>query len=183
MTILRWFISQTVRNACAVRKHYQRLLDAQSDLLKPAEIAAVKLKISELGTAIAGGKPGEMNLKAEELQSAAENNLRKYPNPVWRENAEVLLVALAVAMGIRTFFLQPFKIPTGSMQPTLFGVTAYPDYYPVWDAAGSGQNDRARAEFEKVKKLQTDMVIPSGWQRIKEWFQGNSYVHFVAPTD
>ena len=31
-----------------------------------------------------------------------------------RENVEVLLVAMAVAMGIRTFFVQPFKIPTGS---------------------------------------------------------------------
>jgi signal peptidase I len=35
-------------------------------------------------------------------------------------------VALAVAMGIRTFILQPFKIPTGSMQPTLFGITSSP---------------------------------------------------------
>jgi len=41
-----------------------------------------------------------------------------------RENLEVLVVAVAVAMGFRAYFLQPFKIPTGSMQPTLFGITS-----------------------------------------------------------
>ena len=60
----------------------------------------------------------------ENLEKAANKWLKPYPNAAWRENVEVLLVALAVAMGIRTFFLQPFKIPTGSMQPTLFGVTS-----------------------------------------------------------
>lgn len=35
---------------------------------------------------------------------------------------DVLIVALTVAFGIRALFLQPFQIPTGSMQPTLFGV-------------------------------------------------------------
>jgi signal peptidase I len=39
------------------------------------------------------------------------------------ENVEVFLVAIIVALGIRTYFLQPFTIPTASMQPTLFGIT------------------------------------------------------------
>ncbi len=38
---------------------------------------------------------------------------------VVREYAEALLVALALAMFIRTFFVQAFKIPSGSMLPTL----------------------------------------------------------------
>ncbi len=37
----------------------------------------------------------------------------------FREYAEALIVALALAMFIRTFFVQAFKIPSGSMLPTL----------------------------------------------------------------
>ena len=131
MTILRWFISPTVRNVCAVKKHYRRLLAAQSDLLSPSAIAAVQVKLDELTLAIREGHTGRMHIKAEELQFAAEKNLKPYPWPAWRENVEVLLVALAVAMAIRTFFVQPFKIPTGSMQPTLFGVTSVPDFTKI----------------------------------------------------
>ena len=51
MTVLRWFISQTVRNACAARKHYRRQLAAQRDLLSAQAIAAVQLKLDELSAA------------------------------------------------------------------------------------------------------------------------------------
>ncbi len=39
------------------------------------------------------------------------------------ENVEVVLVAIIVALGIRTFVVQPFTIPTSSMSPTLKGIT------------------------------------------------------------
>ncbi len=45
---------------------------------------------------------------------------------------EVIAVALAVAMGFRTYFIQPFKIPTGSMQPTLYGITVQPQVGKQW---------------------------------------------------
>ncbi len=40
----------------------------------------------------------------------------------FRENFDVLVVAISVAMAFRAYFYQPFKIPTGSMQPTLYGI-------------------------------------------------------------
>ncbi len=41
------------------------------------------------------------------------------PKSQLRELVEALLVALLLALGIRTFFVQAFKIPSGSMLPTL----------------------------------------------------------------
>ncbi|MDR1436290.1 MAG: signal peptidase I [Puniceicoccales bacterium] len=40
------------------------------------------------------------------------------------ENAELLFAASVLAMAIRTFFLQPFSIPTNSMWPTYCGMVA-----------------------------------------------------------
>lgn len=189
---LRRFFSKTIREAVAMRKHVQRLLNAQRDLLSPQALVAVQSKMDELNVAVAeGSNTGKINNAAEELQFAAEKWIKPYPNSVWRENVEVLLVAIAVAMGIRTFFLQPFKIPTGSMQPTLYGVNSLPDYtIAVRDAdyaeaygISPDQQNVLQSEVKKLSQQQNNLVIPTGWQRIKDWFQGISYVHVVAQAD
>lgn len=41
------------------------------------------------------------------------------PVSAWRENLESFLWAAALALIIRTFIVAPFKIPSGSMHPTL----------------------------------------------------------------
>jgi signal peptidase I len=47
-----------------------------------------------------------------------------YPKSFLAENSEMLLFAAILAIGIRSFFLQPFKIPTNSMYPSYNGMTA-----------------------------------------------------------
>src|SRR5437879_11112883 len=103
-------------------------------------------------TIIENPSQGALLKQMEEVEKVANKWLKPYPNAAWRENIEVLLVALAVAMGIRTFFLQPFKIPTGSMQPTLFGVTSTPDF------------SRGFEESSPTSGL-TNLAVPTGWQR------------------
>ena len=143
-----------------MRKHVQKLLNHQRDILSPQAVEAIQSAISSSQHAVAehADKPA-LEKEMENLEKAANKWLKPYPSAAWRENVEVLLVALAVAMGIRTFFLQPFKIPTGSMQPTLYGVTS--------------QNLINEPNFQ----------IPTGLTRVREWFAGVSYIHLVAEND
>jgi signal peptidase I len=157
--ILQWFLSKTVRHATAMHRHVRKLLHHQRDILQPAAIEGLNGAIADMQKAIADRLPkADLEKQMAELEKAANKWLRPYPNAVWRENVEVLLVALAVAMGIRTFFLQPFKIPTGSMQPTLYGVTS-------------------------ENLIETGGQPSSGWEGVKEWFAGASYLRVKAPED
>ena len=55
-----------------------------------------------------------------------------------REWLDILVVSISVAMAFRAYFYEPFNIPTGSMQPTLYGnhsETIAPEKVGVWDTS------------------------------------------------
>ena len=157
---LNWFISKTVREATAMRKHVLKLLQHQRDILSPKAITEVEASMKSIDDAVASNADkAALEKKMEELEKAANQWIKPYPNAAYRENFEVLLVALAVAMGIRTFFVQPFKIPTASMQPTLYGITS------------------------KNLLVETDYHKPTGFGRVRDWFAGGSYVTYKADQD
>ncbi|MGD1085888.1 MAG: signal peptidase I [Verrucomicrobiota bacterium] len=126
---LRWFLSSQVRRTSDLRGHVRKLRNAQCDVLSAQALRAIDEALQQTRTALDANADDETLAKrSDELEKAANKWLKPYPNAEWRENVEVFLVAIVIAMGIRTFFLQPFKIPTSSMQPTLFGVTVEPLY-------------------------------------------------------
>ena len=47
-----------------------------------------------------------------------------YPKTFLSDNIEVMLVAAIIVIGIRSFFFQPFIIPTNSMYPTYSGMNS-----------------------------------------------------------
>ncbi|MCU0771518.1 MAG: signal peptidase I [Verrucomicrobia bacterium] len=168
MIILRWFLSRNVREAVNLKRHVRKLLRHQQDILTPPAVEGLQAALADFGRALQVPMPAkELRAEMTTLERAANKWLKPYPHAGWRENVEMLLVALAVALAIRTFWLQPFKIPTGSMQPTLYGVTSMPDFHrPVT----LGGNDRR------------DFAIPSRLQRLREWFSGVSYLSLKAKS-
>jgi len=109
-------------------------------------------------TVVESPEPERVEKQLQNLETAANKWLKPYPNAAWRENIEV---ARWWRWGwpwvSAPFFWQPFKIPTGSMQPTLYGVTSTPDF-------SRGLRSRHRSGL-------TNLTIPTGWQRVREWFK------------
>ena len=52
-------------------------------------------------------------------KNISENEKQPPPKSAWRENIEAILLAIVLALFIRTFIVQAFKIPSGSMKETL----------------------------------------------------------------
>jgi signal peptidase I len=85
-----------------------------------------------LREALGRGDPDAVDKRSHELYDCLTALTPRRPCPGLRENLEIVCVAVAVAMGFRTYFLQPFKIPTGSMQPTLYGIHTRYQENPGW---------------------------------------------------
>ena len=120
----RWFISKRLREAVEDRKQIIKLLAAQRDLIKSGKIDELEQALSELDEQCRGPIDKESLLDARKnALDTADRVLIPYPDAGWRDWVEMFLVVAALVLAFRTFFFQPFKIPTGSMQPTLYGIT------------------------------------------------------------
>ena len=169
---LNWFYSRTVRHADRMRKHVQKILSAQRDLLSPQAIQAVEASLAELRKVIQQNSPRkDVENQMAELEKTANKWLKPYPYGGLRENIEVFLVAIAVAMAVRTFFLQPFKIPTGSMQPTLFGITSDPDF------------SRSEAFHDDLRPTEDFDISNPAARFFRFWQRGVQYKYEIAKND
>ena len=113
--------------ACA--KDLGTLLRSSSDILPPDRRDALAAAVSDLraaGRSVRDKAGAEAAIaKAREVADAAAGALPRNRAPAaLREAVETVIVAFGVALAVRAYFFQPFKIPTGSMQPTLYGIHA-----------------------------------------------------------
>jgi signal peptidase I len=110
----------------------ERIHDYRRDLLPPAQLAELQAARDALKTAVKT-KANAATVKAgmERLEKIMrECGGRIYPVNSMVENVEFFVVAAIVILGLRAYFVQPFKIPTNSMWPSYYGMKA-----EVFDAA------------------------------------------------
>lgn len=120
------FTPRFVKNGKELLHAARKMLAYKRDLLKPADLALVENQLARLKSALTRRDEPEVTAVSQELEQFFGGRFPTPKNAELRENCEVFLVAIVIALGIRTFFLQPFTIPTGSMQPTLNGIIVTP---------------------------------------------------------
>lgn len=99
--------------------HYRR------DVLTATQVAELQSRMAELRVMVKDrAGPEKLKLGIERLEEVLRRTGGSiYPKTALVENIEFFLVAAIVILGIRTYFVQPFKIPTNSMWPTYNGMT------------------------------------------------------------
>jgi signal peptidase I len=132
-----FFTPKWKKDAEGLLKGAKKFLHYKRDLLKPDRIDEIESRRADLSVAIKSRKLDAVKEASTQLHATCEKALPRQAPIGWlEENVEVIFVALVVALGLRSYVIQPFRIPTGSMQPTLNGIIATPmvgeDFSKPW---------------------------------------------------
>lgn len=139
--------------------HMARKVDSyKRDILDPADLSDLRCLTTNLHQ-LRKNRLSRLDT-LQDAYNALDALLRRfgghiYPVTFLSENIEMIVVAAIVALGIRAFFIQTFKIPTNSMYPTYSGML--PHVYALGEKVD-------RNPLEKFWSLLADGAQHYSWQ-------------------
>jgi signal peptidase I len=104
-----------------------KLFNNHCDLWSEEQRQAAKEALRELEQALQNKKLPLVTAARERVEKLFAHLLPQRPHSALAENVESIIIAIVLALAIQAYFLKPFRIPTGSMQPTLYGMTGVPE--------------------------------------------------------
>lgn len=116
-----WIRRRRAKHLEEVKRHLRHTLRNDDDILSDKQKTRLEEMIIE-AESLRFREDQKVDEFVEKAPLRMAGILARQRFPVLRGYLDVIAVAFMVAFGIRGLFLQPFKIPTGSMQPTLFGI-------------------------------------------------------------
>ena len=184
MNIFTYFkIRRVKKDLRGFLKHLAHIMHVNDDILADATKGNLQELLDE-GYAQDVTNETEISSFLKSAQLRAIKILPKKTHPIIREYVDIFAVALTVAFGLRALYMQPFKIPTSSMQPTLFGIhyiadaklpdgsNTLPDLpSPIQYALFSTQ--RAKIDIKRAGKLDASSIIEYNRNIIFTWSKFN----------
>ncbi len=79
----------------------------------------IEAAAAEADKAAAEADPDRLSAALHALDALWADHLAARAKPLWREYGEAMLVAIVLALAVRAFLVEPFRVPSGSMAPTL----------------------------------------------------------------
>jgi signal peptidase I len=120
-----WKKRKTVSYAKLLLKTTKKLYRKHGKKLAERDAACIESDMAAVRDALRSGNIHEIEKSSEKLRHSFEKHLGFAKKSAFREYAEAFFFALILAIFLRTFIVQLFKIPTGSMEPTLHGAQNY----------------------------------------------------------
>jgi signal peptidase I len=100
-------------------KEANKLLKRAKDGVSESSRNAIRGSCDETADAAKTDNTEKIQRASDHLGELIDTDLGVYRKPAWRESLEQILVAVLIALVLRSFVLEAFKIPSGSMIPTL----------------------------------------------------------------
>lgn len=167
--LFAWFTPTWRRKGCEARSALVRYCNYHRPHISEERKEQLSTVQERLENALLYWKKEDTISATKDVEGLSES-LRGFKRGAVIETVESLFVIMVIFLGIRTYYAQPFRIPTGSMQPSLNGITIKPladnEKMPsaperLWNAItlGSSYSEIIANNAKKIVDLKTERFL------------------------